>query len=139
MQLYCMWYYMHVFVALLNFAGAIDLEKPMTVHITCTGTCSYSVLGSPKCLNSASVVILSANERGHQRTLYICINRNYSVIYITTQATGRACVIRMLFVNIWRTKETENQLNIILHQLQICDRYVSQIYITPMPDRQYQF
>lgn len=69
---------MYVLVTVLNFAGAIDIEKLMTYYMY-----------SPKCLNSASVVILSANERGHQKTLYICINRNYSVISITTLSYGK--------------------------------------------------
>lgn len=64
----------HVVVTVLIFAGTIELKKPITVHFYCS--------------LSASVVILSANERGHKINtkwpLYICINRNYSVIFSTT-------------------------------------------------------
>lgn len=42
----------HVVVTVLIFAGTIELKKPITVHFYCS--------------LSASVVILSANERGHK-------------------------------------------------------------------------
>lgn len=60
-----MWYYMYVFVVLLNFVGVIDFEKLMIVYIICIGICSYFVLGFLKCLNFVLVVILLVNECGY--------------------------------------------------------------------------